>query len=171
MNLPYHIGFTIKKKTMKFTSDLQWNLLCFKQCCLFWMWVIPKAFLSSSSDAIWIQNKTNSEHKKKHNEKKIKINRLSKNKEFDPKIQRERDINDSWGSERKSRSGNGIIEKHLLREIGLYSKLEALEALNLFFLLHRFALLSQLTDFSCSLYLSLILLRPATLFSSVKYKG
>ena len=55
---------------MKFTSDLQWNLLCFKQCCLFWMWVIPKAFLSSSSDAIWIQNKTNSEHKKKHNEKK-----------------------------------------------------------------------------------------------------
>ena len=35
------------------------NLLCFKQCC-----VVPKAFLSSSSDAIWIQNKTKSEHKK-----------------------------------------------------------------------------------------------------------
>ena len=56
---------------MKSTSDLPHEIFsASSNVASSFDWVIPKAFLSSSSDAIWIQNKTKSEHKKNMHWKK-----------------------------------------------------------------------------------------------------
>ena len=56
---------------MKSTSDLPHEIFsALSNVASSFECVIPKAFLSSSSDAIWIQNKANNEHKKNTMKKK-----------------------------------------------------------------------------------------------------